>query len=77
MALLMFFDRMRETPTQVEYRVETTVTDHNRTLVIDKQTREFQTTNSPMDGMARATAGRILHKFRTEGAWPKGGIIQS
>ncbi|PKV77880.1 hypothetical protein ATK86_2233 [Nocardia fluminea] len=39
MAGLVFFDLIQETPTQVEYRFETTVTDLDQTLVVDKQIR--------------------------------------
>nr|CEL20943.1 hypothetical protein [Kibdelosporangium sp. MJ126-NF4] len=77
MALLVFYKRIREDTIQVEYQFGTTDDNLDRNLVIDKRTREFRSTNSPVDGLLRAATGRILGRVRSDGAWPEGGIIQS
>lgn len=77
MALLVFYSQIGEDPIEIEYRFGTTEENLDQLLIINKETRQFRDQEGGSEGITRATAARILGRFRKDGHWPKGGIIQS
>ncbi|WP_433680889.1 hypothetical protein [Nocardia sp. CA-119907] len=76
MALLVYYTKIRDNPTEVEYQFGETQDNLNRSLIIDK-TSSTARSDRPEDGIFRATAGRIVHRARREKAWPRDGMIAS
>jgi hypothetical protein len=76
MALLVYYNKVRDDGTEVEYRVGESRDNLDRNLVIDK-TSGTARTDQTEDGIFRATAGRIIHRARREQVWPQYGVIAS
>ncbi|WP_433663007.1 hypothetical protein ACQPW1_13220 [Nocardia sp. CA-128927] len=76
MALLIYYNQIRNDPTEMEYRFGPTRDNLDRTLIIDKTTNTVRT-NQPEDGIFRATAGRIAIRAQRERTWPQSGVIAS
>lgn len=77
MALMVFYDRIREDPTEVEYRFGTREEHLDQRLIIDKQARTFRDQDDRTQGITRAVASRIFGRYRAEGTWPVRGMIQA
>ncbi|MFD6107643.1 hypothetical protein ACFWFQ_33835 [Nocardia salmonicida] len=76
MALLVYYNQIRNDPSEVEYRFGETRDNLDRTLIIDK-TNEAALPGQSEDGIFRTTVGRIIHRARREKEWPKNGMIAS
>ncbi|TLF72101.1 hypothetical protein [Nocardia cyriacigeorgica] len=76
MALLVYYNKIRDDPNEVEYQFGETRNNLDRTLTIDKST-ETARSDQPEDGIFRTTAGRIMHRARREKEWPQNGTIAS
>lgn len=76
MALLVYFNQIRNSPTEVEYQFGATRENLSRTVTIDKATRTVHTTG-PEDAMSRIAAGQIIRRAAREKTWPQNGVIAS
>jgi hypothetical protein len=76
MALLVYYNQIRNDPNEVEYQFGETRDNLHRTLVIDK-TSEAALPGQPEDAIFRTTVGRIVHRARREKEWPRNGMIAS
>jgi hypothetical protein len=73
MALMALYEKVRETPDQVEYRFG--YPDLARRLLINKRDRTCQATGGLDDPTAQTLAGEILYQERTAGVWPGRGMV--
>ncbi|GAJ80703.1 hypothetical protein NBRGN_029_00310 [Nocardia brasiliensis NBRC 14402] len=76
MALLIYFNQIRDDPTEVEYRFGETRDNLDRSLIIDKTDNTVRTAQ-PEDGIFRSAAGQILIRAKREKTWPPNGVIAS
>jgi hypothetical protein len=77
MALLVFFRKIQDDPTEIRYEFGTKRGRLDQRLTINKQTWAFQDQNGRKRGTVHDTAARILGQVRTEGTWPENGVIQA
>ncbi|TCO59709.1 hypothetical protein [Actinocrispum wychmicini] len=77
MALLVFYRRVRDDQDEVEYSFGGTADNLDRHLVIEKESKQIRVLDDRNEGLARAAAGMIFRRFRTDGAWPERGVVQS
>ncbi|WP_280255337.1 hypothetical protein [Nocardia wallacei] len=77
MALMVFYNQIRDDQNEVEYLFGATEKHLDRRLIIDKQTRQIRDPDNKGDGLPMETAGHIFHRFRKEGTWPTRGLIQA
>jgi hypothetical protein len=73
MALVASYEKVRESPTEVEYSFG--YPEMDRRLVINKQDRTSQATGGTDDPTFRTTAGKILYQQSVDGAWPSRGMV--
>lgn len=77
MALLIYYNRVRDEPDEAEYRFGETKESTDRTLIIDKTRRTARTGEGRPDAVSRAAAGRIIVRAQRENAWPRNGMVAS
>ncbi|MBB5911549.1 hypothetical protein BJY24_000416 [Nocardia transvalensis] len=76
-ALMVFYSRVREDRTEVEYRFGTSEDSLDRSLTIDKEALEVRDPERIADGLVRETAGSILQRHGQQGRWPEKGLVQT
>lgn len=76
MALLIYYNQIRNTPDEVEYRFGETREALDRTLTIDKANNTPRT-DQPEDVIFRSAAGQIMLRAKREKQWPSNGVIAS
>ncbi|WP_194837433.1 hypothetical protein [Nocardia sp. XZ_19_369] len=76
MALLIYYNQLRDDPSEVEYEFGGDRENLDRTLIIDKA-HETVRTDQAEDGIFRAAAGRIIGQAHREKSWPQSGVIAS
>ncbi|WP_181064835.1 hypothetical protein [Nocardia nova] len=76
MALLIYYNQIREDPHEVEYRFGETREALDRTLTIDKANNTPHT-DQPEDVIFRSAAGQIMLRAKREKQWPRNGVIAS
>jgi hypothetical protein len=76
MALLIYYNQIRNDPNEAEYQFGETRDNLDRTLTIDKANNSAHT-DQPEDVIFRSTAGQILLRAKREKAWPQNGVIAS
>ncbi|CAM4484437.1 hypothetical protein NONI108955_33910 [Nocardia ninae] len=76
MALLIYYNQIRNDPNEVEYQFGETRDTLDRTLTIDKTNHTAQTA-TPEDGIFRTAAGQIMIRAKREKTWPPNGVIAS
>ncbi|MFI6046442.1 hypothetical protein ACIA8C_32820 [Nocardia sp. NPDC051321] len=76
MALLIYYNQIRNDPNEVEYQFGDLRDALDRNLIIDK-TNESVRTDQPEDGIFRAVCARIMIRAHTAQVWPQNGVIAS
>lgn len=76
MAMLVYYNKIRDDPNEVAYQFGETRNNLDRTVTIDKATQTPRS-NQPEDGIFRTTTSRIVHRALREKAWPQNGMIAS
>ncbi|MBL1079684.1 hypothetical protein JK358_35300 [Nocardia sp. 2] len=76
MAVLIYYRRIRESATEVEYAVGGAADNLDRTLIIDKAAPELQV-DQLTDGVIFRALVRIIGSFRRDRQWPPHGMIAS
>ncbi|WP_433523846.1 hypothetical protein ACQPZ2_00845 [Nocardia pseudovaccinii] len=76
MALLIYYNRIRNDPNEVEYQFGETRDNLDRILTIDT-TNNTARTDQPEDVIFRSAAGQIMLRAKREKAWPENGVIAS
>lgn len=77
MAKVVYFKRVREDATQVEYAFGRTRDTMDRRLVADKATKTFRPVDSPVDGQFSGAVTQIGRQLDREGSWPESGLLQA
>jgi hypothetical protein len=73
MALLAWYEKVRETTAQVEYRFGYPELD--RLLVIAKADRSCRATGGMSDATVQTLAGKLIFEALSEGSWPERGTL--
>jgi len=76
MALLIYYNQIRNDPDEVEYQFGETREHLDRLLTIDKANNAART-DQPEDVIFRSAAGQIMLRAKRERAWPQHGVIAS
>lgn len=76
MGMFLVFQKAKETETQVEYQYGHSLTNLDKSVLIDKS-NPTGPKDDPRDPMAQRVIGMVLSR-RTEGnPWPESGALQS
>jgi hypothetical protein len=77
MAILMYFNQIRESATEVEYKFGPTKDNLHHHLTIVKQTWTTLVPTGQPEGLTREMAGWIMHRQKQKGEWPKTGALMA